>query len=227
MLIQLSNHRIYDSDYAAQYEEIYILPWMRKHMINMQIVQMLLARNDFDEAVWLDTCCGQGWHFSQLESAVTMIGIDSSAAQLSHAARRNPKARLICCDIRQLSIREASVSLVTNFWGSYCYLPREEEIQAFVEACCKAVGPKGALYFEILTAEGVATFNTSSFSRDHAFFVSPIEEDYRRWQYTDSGGTHVMLSPPLDLFMPIAKTYFSMVRCFNDGAFMHHLVCEK
>lgn len=143
---------IYDERYSAGYDVLYIAPWLRKHRVNLAVLKTIDALKKPD-AVWIDTCCGQGWHFTHCDSPGTKIGIDCSAAQLAFARRNNSSARFVCADVLACRFRQKSVSLLTNFWGSYCYFGDAITIAEFFRRCCRAIRPDGALYWEILRSK--------------------------------------------------------------------------
>lgn len=214
---------IYDERYSAGYDVLYIAPWLRKHRVNLAVLKTIDALKKPD-AVWIDTCCGQGWHFTHCDSPGTKIGIDCSAAQLAFARRNNSSARFVCADVLACRFRQKSVSLLTNFWGSYCYFGDAITIAEFFRRCCRAIRPDGALYWEILTIEALESFNRSAFAKDTGLRIESISGI--NWTFVDPGGTHRMTSPPLDAFTRIADTLFGSVRSFHDGRFMHHLICS-
>ena len=90
--------------------------WRDKHELNLRLVRSLVRPG----GAWLDTCCGQAWHFTAVDGVVK-TGIDLSAAQLVHARRDNPTATFLEADVLDVEL-DARFDLVSNFWGAYSYL---------------------------------------------------------------------------------------------------------
>ena len=88
---------LYGDDYAAVYRALYVdhPMWRDKHEMNVKIVRGLLRPG----GAWLDTCCGQAWHFTQIDG-VAKTGIDVSAAQLACARAANPGAVFVEAAVR-------------------------------------------------------------------------------------------------------------------------------
>lgn len=214
---------IYGEAYARDYGALYIDPWQSKHALNVRILDELLARLDPPMPSWLDLACGQAWHFRQLPGRAKMTGLDLSAAQLAHARKFSPEADFVCADVLRPPFAARSFDLVTNFWAGYCYLGGEAAIGKFLDAACALLRPGGALYLEVLLAEDLAHFNVSNYAARTGFRVVPLTADYVNWAYDDSGGRHVMTSPPLAFFEERLAGRFASLQCDHDGGFMVHL----
>jgi ubiquinone/menaquinone biosynthesis C-methylase UbiE len=216
---------IYSARYAESYPSLYLAPWPRKHRLNAENLNRLLAELA-PAPRWLDLACGQAWHFSAFPGRARMVGVDISEAQLRRARSANSDAALVCADMSTIAFAPASFDLVTNFWAAYCYLASRERIAALVRAMSRWVAPGGAIYIEVLLGGDLASFNQSRFSRDTRFAVAPRSDDYSEWQYDDSGGRHVMTSPPLEDFLAILAPRFGSVEAEHDGSFMTHLIAR-
>jgi hypothetical protein len=216
---------IYSARYAEGYPSLYLAPWPHKHRRNAENLDRLLAELA-PAPRWLDLACGQAWHFSAFPGRARMVGVDISEAQLRRARAATQDAALVCADMSAISFAPASLDLVTNFWAAYCYLASRERIAALVRAMAEWVAPGGAIYIEVLLGEDLASFNDSRFSHDTRFAVAPRNGDYSEWQYDDSGGRHVMTSPPLEDFLAILTPRFRSVEAEHDGSFMTHLIAR-
>ncbi len=219
-------HTIYDERYAERYPSLYIAPWAAKHERNRAIVDGLLSGLGGAPPRWLDLACGQGWHFAQFPGRARMLGVDLSEAQLARARERAADAAFLCADMTEVSFAPASFELITSFWAAYCYLGSTERILELVRSAATWVAPGGAMYLEVLVGEDLASFNHSRFSGRTGFEVRPLSEDYSQWSYDDSGGRHVMTSPPLERFLEVLRPSFQSVDAQHDGAFMVHLVAR-
>jgi SAM-dependent methyltransferase len=216
---------IYGQAYSDAYPELYIAPWTRKHSTNVEVLKLILLRlQSSAPTVWLDTCCGHAWHFSRFPSTIRKVGADVSRVQLEHAVLRNPDADFVHADIRSLPFAAGSFSLITNFWGSYCYLGDESKVAAFFQHAASLLKPGGFLYAELLLPQALSSFNGSDFAAQHACAVRPLVRDYSHWMFTDSGGEHRMCSPSRAAIIAAVESQSVRVETFDDGGFMTHLV---
>jgi len=215
---------LYDETYAADYPSLYIHPWRRKHELNVGRLAALLDRSPGRPPNWLDLACGQAWHFAQFPGRARMVGLDLSAAQLERAHANAPHAGLIQANMTEAAFTAGSFDLVTNFWGGYCYLASRERIAALWRSAIGWIAPGGSLYLEVLLGSDLASFNRSEFAQRTGFRVWPRSADYSEWTYEDSGGAHLMTSPPLEAFLDILLPAFRTVEAEHDGMFMTHLV---
>ena len=212
---------LYTEEYASIFEHLYSSRWQAKHARNLSLVDRL-TRNR--AGIWMDTFCGQGWHLARAGLHMRRVGIDRSVAQLAVAKERNPHCIFIEADFTNVELRENCADLITNFWGSYCYLTEDNVALQFFTSCCRAVKQGGALYWEILEVDDVASYNDSRFAAETSSRVVDISG--HNWRFEDAGGIHHMISPPAGDFIQIASRYFDRVSCRHDGHFMSHLVCE-
>jgi SAM-dependent methyltransferase len=215
---------IYAEGYAADYPKLYIDPWRRKHWLNAENLAAILDALPDAMPRWLDLACGQAWHFAQFPDRARMNGLDLSAAQLARARANAPAATYLQGNMAHANFAPASFDLVTNFWGGYCYLADRALIGDLWRRAVDWIAPGGALYIEILLGADLADFNRSKFAKTTGFTVSPRAADYSEWEYADTGGRHLMTSPPLDDFVAIVTPAFREVQARHDGSFAVHLV---
>ncbi|HXT71060.1 MAG TPA: class I SAM-dependent methyltransferase [Vicinamibacterales bacterium] len=216
---------IYSDRYADEYPSLYIEPWQRKHELNETNLRRILQALGPDQA-WLDAACGPAWHLSRFPERPHRVGLDLSMAQLRRARRNAPDASFVRGDMASAPFAAQSFDLVTNFWAAYCYLGSWHRIEALLRNMVYWLRPGGALYMEVLLARDLESFNRSRFSSATGFRVEPLIEDYSEWIYSDSGGRHVMASPPLDLFVDFLAPQFERIEATHDGAFMVHLIAS-
>jgi hypothetical protein len=153
-----------------------------------------------------------------------MLGIDISEAQLTRARINAPAATFRCEDMTEVRFPKASFDLITNFWAGYCYLNSREGISNLFRSAVDWIAPGGALYTEVLLGEDVMRFNGSGYAARFGFSASPRSDDFTDWEYDDSGGKHILTSPPLQGFLDIVSPEFSAVEALHDGTFMVHLI---
>lgn len=215
---------IYNADYAAQYPLFYIEQWKDKHALNIKTIRKALATISQQHVKWLDTACGQAWHFSQIEDDILKIGLDLSSAQLHHASTHNLHSHFFRGDMCSIPFTDNTFDLVTNFWAAYCYLDDMDLIGKFIHQAIRVTRTGGAIYFELLLPEDLASFNQSKYAAITGFSTLPREADFSRWRYEDSGGIHDMTSPPLDFFSSTLSSHFENVELIHDSRFMVHML---
>jgi SAM-dependent methyltransferase len=216
--------RIYSEQYAEQYPALYLAPWRRKHALNAANLDRILTAYGPVNPSWLDLACGQAWHFSLFPGRARMLGFDLSPAQLARAKRNAPHADFVCADIARAPLQTGSFDLITNFWAGYCYLGTYDRIVSLLHDVMDWTRPGGSLYMEVLLARDLETFNQSQFADATGFTVFPRSTDYTAWGYYDSGGAHVMMSPPIEFFLDALAPQFETIQAKHDGAFMVHLI---
>ena len=211
---------LYDDRYGELYRELYIRhpQWRDKHELNLRIVGSLLRPG----GTWLDACCGQAWHFTQV-GGVAKTGIDLSAAQLAHARKGDPTATFLEGDVLEVEL-DARFDLVTCFWGAYSYLDDPARIAAFVRRAIAWTAPGGALYLELITPATLAAFNATAFAEATGSAVRLRSADGVAWSYRDPGGWHDLTSPPAAFFEALLAPCFRSVETRGVAATMVQLV---
>ncbi|MET0555639.1 MAG: class I SAM-dependent methyltransferase [Vicinamibacteria bacterium] len=213
---------IYGTDYAASYRHLYIdhPQWEAKHRHNLTVLTGLVAT----ARSWLDTCCGQAWHFAHVgEAQVAKTGIDISAAQLAAAQAANPDATFIQADLQTFEF-DRGFDLVTNFWGAYSYLDDEQAIERLMRKLIRWTNTGGSVYVELITPEALAAYVDSEFSRTSGTATARRSEDFVKWSFTDPGGTHLLTSPPEEFFLDIFRPHFRDVDSRSVVTTMRQLV---
>jgi hypothetical protein len=218
---------IYGEHYAAQYSALYIAPWRRKHAFNATNLDRILNAFKVRQPSWLDIACGPAWHFSLFPGRARMVGLDLSSAQLMRARHEAPHATFVRADMVRCPFSAASFDLVTNFWAGYCYLGSYDRIGSMLRDAVLCIRRGGTLYMEVLLAQDLESFNLSRFSDATGFNVVPLSHDYTAWSYNDTGGHHIMLSPPLKFFLDFLTPHFEHVEAMHDSAFMIHLIATQ
>ena len=203
---------IYTEGYAELYDKYHLETVPTKYRHNISYLNRFLK----DGYRWLDVGCGQGWHFSNIDKDVEKLGVDISPAQIKIAKKLNPDAEFICADALAVDIPEDHFDLVTSFWGPYCYFDTEEQITKFFNRLVSWVKPGRNLYVELLLPEEVYSFNSSPHSAFTETYVTPLRSDYTKWSYEDPGGTHIMLSPPVEFFTKLLSDKFKRFS-YADG----------
>ena len=204
----MTSNEIYNEQYAPAFASLFIEHplWQPKLTFNAKAIATLLK----PLGIWLDTCCGQGWHLARFPGH-RRIGIDASGAQLERARRQNPGVSFIEADVAtyEFSGRQ-QFDLVTNFWSSYSYLNDEEKIRALVQKLVRWTAPGGALYLELTIPETLEEFNESAFATETGTRVV-MSPDGMHWQFHDPGGIHQMISPGVEFFNDLIAPHFAAV----------------
>lgn len=200
---------IYREGYAPVYEGLFIKHpfWERKRVFNTTAIAALLSPFD----LWLDTCCGQGWHLARFPHH-RRVGLDASAAQITRARRHNPGVPFIQADLSDYEFPGGErFDLVTQFWSSYSYLNDEARIRAWVDKLVRWTAPGGDLYLELTVPEYLEDFNASDFAKETRTRVVLQSADGVRWHFHDPGGIHRMMSPPPEFFTDLVAPHFAEV----------------
>ena len=200
---------IYDESYAPVYEQLHIEHpfWDAKHEFNVRTIASLLH----PLGLWMDACCGQGWHLARFPRH-RRVGLDISAAQLRRAKQRNPGVSLIQADISDYEFPDGQqFDLVTSFWSAYSYMNDELKIRAFVEKLVRWTAPGGSLYLEATVPEDLEGFNDCDFAKETGTKVVLESPDGVLWQFHDPGGIHRMMSPPREFFRELIAPHFAKV----------------
>lgn len=205
----MKSDEIYNEQYAPQFAGLFIDHplWEPKLAFNVKRIGALLN----PLGVWLDTCCGQGWHLARFPGH-RRAGIDASGAQLEQARRHNQGVPFIQADVSDYEFPEGQqFDLVSNFWSSYSYLNDEEKIGALVRKLVRWTAPGGALYVELTIPETLEEFNESEFSAATGTRVELRSPDGTLWDFHDPGGVHRMTSPPVEFFHDLIAPHFARV----------------
>ena len=200
---------IYTEGYVPTYERLYIEHqlWEPKRAFNTRTITTLLH----SLGLWLDTCCGQGWHLARFPHR-RRVGLDISGAQLERARQRNPGVPFIQADLCDYEFPDGQrFDLVTNFWSAYSYLNDEGKIRALVEKLVRWTAPGGALYLESTVPETLEDFNDSEFAKETGTRVVLESREGVHWQFHDPGGIHRMMSPPREFFTDLIAPHFARV----------------
>lgn len=217
---------IYAQGYTASYRRLYVEhpQWASKHGHNLKVLDGLMA----DSCSWLDTCCGQAWHFERMRApGVSKTGIDISAAQLSVASAANPDATFIEADIGAFEFPgDRGFDVVTNFWGAYSYLDDEQAIARLMRKLIRWTSLGGSVYVELITPEALDAYGASAFAGASGTHTSARSADYVKWSFNDPGGTHMLTSPPESFFLDIFLPCFQSVDSRTVVSTMRQLVAR-
>ncbi len=216
---------LYSSSYAAAYGGLYVdhPQWHGKNAANLALVRSLIR----PATAWLDVCCGQAWHRTQLPPLYRYVGLDGIAAQLCAARAAAPGGESVQCDVRTFDFDPPRrFSLVTSFFPAYAYFESEDEILAWVRKLAKWTRAGGHVYLEVIHPEWLLAFNDTAFARETESRVIPRSDDCTRWDYVDPGGHHVMLSPHPDRFVEVLAPLFGEVDTRGSIAGMVQLVAR-
>ena len=200
---------LYSESYAPVYQSLFIEHplWELRRSFNTRTIASLLH----PLGLWLDTCCGQGWHLAQFPRH-RRVGLDISSAQLEVAKRRNPGVTFVQADLSGYEFPEGQrFDLVTNLWSAYSYLNDEAKIRELVKKLVRWTAPGGALYMELTSPETLEDFNDSEFAEETGTRVVLQSSDGVRWEFHDPAGIHRMTSPPPEFFTSLIAPHFAKV----------------
>lgn len=104
---------------------------------------------------WLDLCCGAGSLLEILERhGVDAVGVDLSAAQLTHARRNAPAAKLVRADVRRYR-PSGQFHVVSCLLDSLNYLTSTRDALALLRRVRLCLRPAGFFVFDINTTQGL------------------------------------------------------------------------
>lgn len=202
---------IYVSGYTDSYRRLYVdhPQWALKHRHNLSVLEDLTS----NARSWLDTCCGQAWHFEHLRNnRVSKTGVDISAAQLAAARVANPDVTLIEADLETFEFSDCrTFDVVTNFWGAYSYLDDEAAIARFMRKLIRWTSLGGSTYIELITPQALESYTMCSFAETSGTYTSGRSDDYVQWSFSDPGGTHLLTSPREAFFLDIFGPCFESI----------------
>jgi len=139
---------IYGRDFAAIYNEAWAF-WGSKMwpLLQRQVQRRWPAVGR--DVTWLDLCCGAGSLLEYVCAAGhSAVGLDASAAQLRHARRNAPGARLVRGDVREFDV-------VTCLYDSLNYLTRKGDLLRVFRRVQRHLAPGGLFAFDVNTYEGL------------------------------------------------------------------------
>ncbi len=142
---------IYGKYFAAAYDE----KWGSWGPKMWPFLRNAVRRLHPGASTWLDLCCGAGSLLKIVcRQGFSAVGLDGSRHQLRHARRNVPGARLLCCDVRELSLPQR-FDVITCMYDSLNYLRSKRELGRVFRRVHGHLSPNGLFAFDMNTFEGL------------------------------------------------------------------------
>lgn len=141
--------------YGREFAAVYDVRWGFWSHRMWPYLHRLVQRRRPVARTWLDLCCGTGALLELVAAhGYEVTGIDRSPAQLRHARRRAPTARLHRCDVRELNLG-ARYDVITCLFDSLNYLTTLHDLERALRRARRHLAPGGLFVFDVNTFEGL------------------------------------------------------------------------
>jgi SAM-dependent methyltransferase len=211
--------RIYDEDYAAIYDESFLLgPHFREctEFENSLIGSFLRHAQS-----WLDVACGTGYFLSRFPT-VHRCGLDIAPAMLQQAARANPGVCLVEGDYREARPEwHGQWELVSCMWYAYCYAGSVSDVETVVRNLAGWTATGGTCFLPVCDPDVLCKtklpYRPPADSDDGFLEVTAIV-----WNWIDepSGRRHTgLVAPHLDHLVALFESVFEEVEVLVYPAF--------
>lgn len=144
---------LYDEDYAAQYDERFLLAeWPKKGAeFEADVLRKLL---DGDDPRWLDVGCGTGYFLSRFPD-VARAGLDLSPAMLDRARRANPDALFLRHGDFRDDVEDwhGAWSVVSCMWTAYNYVESMAQFDGLIGNLVRWTRPGGSVFIPVMDLE--------------------------------------------------------------------------
>lgn len=226
---------LYNDAYAATYlGDYHFHPFWRPKVEENQRQLAALFETIAQGGVWLDLCCGAAQHFDCARADLRCIGLDGSAAQIDVARQLHADSRheFVVGDVRGPDVpRLPKADLITVFWGALSYLSSAREWRDVLAVIAAQLRNGGRLYIENPAVATLSQFNDSSFAGSTGFRVLAVwpdtEQEFHRWTYLDSSGTHELLTPDLAALQDMLAAVGLTARCVSVVQAVEQVIAEK
>jgi SAM-dependent methyltransferase len=154
--------------YSTEFAHVYNLRWtffadqMAPRILEFYRRAPISATNPLA----LDLCCGTGQLARHLlENGLRVIGVDSSAGMLQHAAENNAAyveqgaARFIQADAANFTLGGAQVGLAVSTFDALNHLESDDALRRCFQCVFASVAPGGIFLFDLNTRAGLAGWN--------------------------------------------------------------------
>ncbi|MDJ1170552.1 UbiA family prenyltransferase [Roseofilum sp. BLCC_M154] len=143
-------HKIYDRNYAQNYNQRFLLNDLSK--IDADFEQETIAQlldEIGDNPQWLDVACGTGYFLSCFPE-IKRAGLDISPAMLETARQANPSIPLIQGDYRDKRPEwESKWDLISCMFWAYCYVESFSELELVVANFANWTSERGVCFLPV------------------------------------------------------------------------------
>lgn len=202
--------KLYDENYAAAYEERFLLSPLTKPDSDHELE---LLRGFLKPGVtWLDVACGTGYflrHFPEVERA----GIDLSPAMLRLARKTNPGIPLLEHDFRDpIPAWRDRWGLVSCMWFAYGLVDTVQDILRLIENLASWTAAEGTCFVPLAVPRFITGVNLPYETR--TVFPGKVLITGILWNYIEDDGRKVhshMIAPSLEFMVEQFEMYFGDV----------------
>jgi SAM-dependent methyltransferase len=202
--------QLYDDEYAASYEEKFLLSPLTKSDTEHELE---LLRGFLNLGVtWLDVACGTGYflrHFPRVERA----GIDLSPAMLRLARKGSPRIPLLEHDFRDpIPQWRDRWDLVSCMWYAYALVDTVRDTLRLIENLASWTAPEGTCFVPLAHPGLIAGVNL----RYEVPSPSPGKVTITGivWSYAEDDGRKVhshLIAPCIEFMVEQFQAYFDNV----------------
>lgn len=216
---RLSILKIYDDDYAALYDQNFLLGenFCEATGYELALIEQLLD----EKKTWLDLGCGTGYVLSRFPH-IDRCGLDISPAMLERAIRANPNASFVQGDFRDaVEAWEDRWDLVSCMWYAYCYLESVEAVESLIRNMAAWTRPGGAAFVPIcdpnVLTKTTIPYEPPADSTDGRLCITGVVWD---WIDEPIGREHRgLVAPTLGHMEHIFRRHFAVTEIVNYPAF--------
>jgi SAM-dependent methyltransferase len=221
--------KIYDSNYASEYNERYLLnPFSKTSSVTeLSVLKQLLNK----DTKWLDLGCGTGYFLSEFPG-IQRAGLDISPKMLETAREANPDALFF----KEGDFREDNPewnnewSLITCMWGAYCYVDSVGEVEKIVENIVNWTKTGGSIFLPVLDIEDLRP--NTGIKYEHFFegvYAGTIAITSVTWSWQEINGKfhQHLVSPPAQHFGRLMQPYFDNIEVVRYPPYMLGRVSRK
>lgn len=220
--------RIYDSNYASEYNERYLLNPFSKtsSFTELSILKQLINNN----TKWLDLGCGTGYFLSEFPG-ISRAGLDISPKMLETAKAVNSDALFFReGDFRQeVPEWNNNWSLVTCMWGAYCYVDSVREAENVIENITNWTKTGGSVFLPVLDLEDVRPNTRIEYEHHVPAYGGTIAITSFTWSWQEENGTfhQHLVSPPAEHFIKLMQPHFDNIEVVRYPPYMTGWVSRK
>lgn len=224
MMKKHDSRKIYDRDYAQDYNQRFLLNDLSKVDADFERETIAQLLNEIGENPrWLDVACGTGYFLSCFPE-VERVGLDISSAMLEVARKTNPDILLVQGDYRDRYPQwEGKWDLVSCMWWAYGYVESLTEFEKLIANFSDWISERGICFLPICEPEliGIGKLKlpyTYTNEEQLGGYGGSIQFEGIIWTWIDeqTGKRHEnMIAPQLEYIVSVFSNYFDIVNVID------------